>query len=256
MRTDFTPILMRTWVASGITVAVGAGKLISGAISHHKDQKQLDALKQPFEQVQGEYFQNRNLAEQMAGQGLPYSEMQYLTQGAERGLGTGVKAAEMGGATPNDISMLLQGYNDNINKIGAQDAETHMNNIRYFMDVNKQLAEQKEKTWAVNELQPYEAKLKQLQTSVQTDTANEYGAFDSIASGVMSGFQGNQYKSLLNQLYGQKQQAPQYSAPYATNTPSIATTTPSGTNSPAADVGTINANSYSPGAVVSPWERM
>lgn len=171
--------------------ALGAGlgvyEFLDSASKEKKDKAALDALKQPFYQVQSEFYQNKNIASQQAGQGLPTATRQYETQEAQWGLGAGLDAILRAGGGVNDAALLTQGYNNQIGKIGSQDAEAHMNNLQYFMKANADLAAEKTKQWTINEYQPYEAKLKELKQNIQTDEQNKWagisGAVGSLSAG-------------------------------------------------------------------------
>jgi hypothetical protein len=225
-------------IAAGTTAAIGGAEFISGLEGKKKDERAEKNLTQPFYQIQSEFQQNRNLAAQQAGQGLPTATKQYETQEAQRGLGTSLGDILKSGGDVNAASMLLSGYNNNIGKIGSADAEQHQANIQYFMKANSDLAAEKEKQWSINELQPYEAKLKELKQNVQTDQSNEMQGLTTAAGAASSFATGNSNAALIKKLMNSGNQQPglaSWSSPQLAN--------PNGTApSPAAGIGSINPN--------------
>lgn len=257
MRIDFTPQLQRTWVAAGATVAIGGVKFFEGLSSKKKDEKELNSLHQPFYQVQSEYFQNRNLAEQQAGQGLNSATKQYQTQEAQRGLSAGLGDILKAGGDVNDTSMLLSQYNNSLSKTAGEDAQQHAANIGYFMNANKDLAGQKTTQWSINEYQPYEAKLKELKQNVGADKQNEIGGLTTAAGGLTAGITGNQNASLIKKLLAKTTpEDPYLSGPMKAHrdsfNPGLANASMGG--DPAAGMGSIDPNTFSRGALVTPQD--
>jgi len=220
----------------------GIAQFITGLENEKKDKRDLNALHQPFYQIQSEYFQNRNIAGQAASGGTPAATKQFQTQEAQRGLGAGLGDILEAGGDVNAASLLLSQYNNNIGKAGAADAEQHMQNIQYFMNANKELAGQKTTQWSVNEYQPYEAKLKELKESVATDKQNIWGGATSAISSMIGAGTGSQNKGLTQKLFSSAQDGG-IQDPYA-NLPGLAPTGATG-GSPAANISQIDPNSFS-----------
>jgi len=156
-------------------IATGAAQSISGAVNLKKDKAELASLKRPFEKVQDEYYQNRNIAAAEAGGGLTSASKDLYESESQRGLGASVSALLQGGGDMNMISSIFDKYNRNTAGLAAEDSQAHQKNIEHFMGVNKDLASQKTTQFVVNELQPYENKLKELTQRVQGDKANIWG---------------------------------------------------------------------------------
>lgn len=190
MRIDFTPIRQFIPLAAA-TAGVGAVKegveFVDALIQRNKNERELSKLKQPFFKVQSEYEQNKNIAGSLGG--LPGETKDYLTDQANLGLGTGINAIQEQGGSANDVAKFFQGFDRSISRIGAEDAQARVDNIKYFMNVNKDLAGQKTSAFLVNELQPYEQKLKQLtqnisnaRSNMSTAANNFIGAGSAIAT--------------------------------------------------------------------------
>lgn len=164
---------------AAIGLVEGGVKLYSALHNEKKDKAALANLKQPFYNVQNEFYQNKNIAAQQAQTGLTSTAKNYLTNENEKGLGAGVQAILSSGGSGADISKLLSTYTNSTFNAAAQDSEAQQKNIQYFMDINKELAGQKITQWSLNEYQPYENKLKQLTENIATDKANANNAFDT-----------------------------------------------------------------------------
>lgn len=140
--------------------------------------KELARLKPAFYNIQNEYFQNKNLAEGMSMSGLPQSSKDYADIERQRGLSTGIGALIQSGASPNDISQLLGTYNLSVDRTAAEDAGAKLENIKYFMNTNKDLAGQKTIQWSYNEELPYERKLKDITKRREAAEANKWAGLN------------------------------------------------------------------------------
>ena len=178
-----------SWIFAGVASAgltLAAVKWVSGNSKEKKAKKAREALKAPFYDIQNEYYHNVNAANSMAQSGLPAATKDFYTNQSERGLSTGVEGILGSGGTPNDISKLFQTYNDGIGKLSSVDAETHLNNIKYYMGVNKDLAGQKTIQWAINKQQPYLNTLKELSAAQRAGEATKNEAYGDAMSSLTS----------------------------------------------------------------------
>lgn len=164
------------------TVAVAGAGIAESEIKHLKAKSQDReaaaegaSLRRPMEQIPDEYFQNRNIAGQNAMGGLTAGEKQYAGEQRERGLATSLDALGETEAGPNDFAGLNEVFSDSLRSQSALDAQLHHQNIEFFTNANKDLAGQKTTQFGVNELQPYETKLKEIQDrriAAQTNANN------------------------------------------------------------------------------------
>lgn len=190
------------------TVAVGAVSLgtsvykgLKANSADKKAEKEGASLKRPFYNIPGEYIENRNIAAERATQGLSDAEKTYIGEQRERGLGSSLQALKETGGGPNDFAQLNQVFADSLKSEAALDAQEHMKNIQFFTNANKDLAGQKATQLGVNELQPYESKLKEIQDrriAAQTNLGNAVdegiGSLSAVATGLNSrtpNFRGN-----------------------------------------------------------------
>lgn len=178
-----------SWVAAGVASAgltLAAVKWVSGNSKEKKAKRELANLKAPFYEIQDEYYQNKNKAAELAQAGLPAATKDFYANQSEKGLTAGIKAITGSGGNPNDVSKIFQTYEDSTAKISAIDAETHINNIKYYMGVNKDLAGQKTIQWAINKQQPYLNTLKQLNAAMKAGEATKNEAYSDAMSSISS----------------------------------------------------------------------
>lgn len=182
--------------------ALGGFEFVKGLQEAKRSKRELDRLNRQLYQIQPEYFENRNLAAVEAGQGLTSAAKDYMTSEAGRSLGAGIGAlTQTGGGSVNDIAKLTDIYNRSTRQIGAEDAEKQLANIQYFMNTNKELAGQKTMKWAINEYQPYQAKLKELQDRQAAAQQNIMGGLQMILGANSANNTANSNQALLNNLF-------------------------------------------------------
>lgn len=178
-----------SWIGAGVAV----GGLVLSAVKHSSGQKkEAEAkkgranLKTPFYNIQNEYYQNVNQAASLAQGGLPSATKDYYSNKSQQGLTAGITGILSGGGNPNDISKLFKTYDDGISKIASIDAETHINNIKYYREVNKDLAGQKTIQWSINKQQPYLNTLKELSAAQKAGEATKNEATNDAMSSLTS----------------------------------------------------------------------
>lgn len=167
-------------------IVEGVAQAFGGSKAKRKKEEELSKLKRPFYKIQDEYYQNKNLTGINAETGLPTATKDYYTTEAQRGLGAGINAIEVAGGDPNNISKLYDTYERGISKVASEDADAHVKNLQYFMTANKDLAGQKNIAFGVNELQPYEQKVKQLTEDIKAEEQNKWNGINT-ALGSLSG---------------------------------------------------------------------
>lgn len=179
-----------SWVSVGVgAVSLGAS-VYKGLKANSADKqaaKEGASLKRPFYQIPGEYFENRNIASERATQGLSDAEKTYTGEQRERGLASSLDTLGETGGGPNDFAQLNQVFADSLKSQSALDAQLHMKNIEFFTNANKELAGQKATAFGVNELQPYESKLKEIQDRRIAAQTNENNAVDEGIGALSAG---------------------------------------------------------------------
>lgn len=239
MRLNYANNFQYAWVSVGVA---GASALVSGyksirANAQDKEAaKEGAALKRPFEQVQPEYYQIKNLAEENASGGFTSAEKQYTQDQRERGLTTSLSALKQTGAGPNDFAGLDEVFSGSLRSEAADDARMHLQNINLFSNASKDLAAQKTIQWGVNEKEPFETKLNEIMGRRVAAKTNENNATDELLGSLSAAGTGiNSYMN--NKARGTP---PPDATPYTRNFGLAPTAGPVG--SPAAGIASINPN--------------
>lgn len=190
-------------VASAALNAVkGIGQLFGAKSDEEKAREELSKLKTPFYKIQDEYTQNRNIAANMASQGLPEATKNYYTTEAQRGLGSTLGAlSQTGGVSPNEAGRLMDIYNQSINRVASEYAQQRVSNIQTFFNLNKELAGQKTTQWTINEYAPYERKLKEITNRIAAAKQNQNTGFNDIIGSVSAAGTAISNNDLMNKLF-------------------------------------------------------
>lgn len=188
--------------AAVLGAGVEVAKVISSAHNLKKEKEELAKLHPAFYKIQDEYFQNKNIAGSLAQGGFTQTTKDFFTSGVELGLGSSMNALLKAGGSPNDIAGLMDVYGRSISGFGAEEGDRHIKNIQYFMDKNKELAGQKTTQWAVNEYQPYQAKLKEITERRAADTQNLWGGMEGVVGAASAYGTGQSNAKLMAKLFG------------------------------------------------------
>lgn len=168
-------------IGAGVGIASAGYGLYKG-IKSDSDKKKAEAekaaMQRPFEKVQDEYYQNQNISKELASGGLPDATKNYIERENRRGITAGVTALENSGGDLNMISKLFDNYSNQTAGLASEDAQQHMRNIQYYTGVNKDIAGQKTIQYGVNELQPFENKLKELSERIKADKINSNNGYN------------------------------------------------------------------------------
>jgi len=175
------PLLL---IGAGIMAAAGAAKAIHGA-KQAKEGRRLAANNvRPDYTVQDEYYNNQDLAANMAQRGLTEQALDYYTTNAERGLSVSVDGLLQAGGNVNSISSAVDNYNRSLAQVAATDAEMKNANIRYLIDRNKDLAGQKTMQWSLNKYEPYKDTAATAAALQKTGTENLYSGISQVGSSI------------------------------------------------------------------------
>lgn len=242
-----------SWVSVGVgAVSLGTSvyKGLHAASQDRKARKEGEAMKRPFYSVPSEDIINRNIWGNQAEQGLSSSEKEYAGEQRERGLATSAHAISETGAGVNQFGELNQVFADSLKSQSALDAQEHKQNIDFFTKANSEVAAQKGIQWGVNELQPYESKLKEIQDRRIAAKTNENNAYNEALGSLSAGATG--VNSYMKTNPGTPKQ-PDYSnlTPY-NRTFGLADTGGGAAGSPAGNFGSIDAGSWNPAATIQP----
>lgn len=172
-------------IISGALGAVGGiAKVIGAGNDYDKAKAEQDALKRPFYDIQKEYFQNRNIAANEASVGLGSAAKDFATTQLEGGVGAGISAVQQAGGDPNIIAQILAGYNSGVNELASMDSTARLQNIKNFMEYNKDLAGQKNIQKQINEFNPYYDKMAFTSQQMGIAKANKTQGWNDFLGGL------------------------------------------------------------------------
>jgi len=193
--------------SAALGVIKGVGSFFGAKSDEQKAQDELKKLKDPFYKIQNEYIQNRDIAGNLASGGLPESTKNYVTQEAQRGLGTSLAALGQNGGGVNDVARLNDVYMNSIDKVAAEDAQAKLGNIQNFFNANKELAGQKTIQWTLNEYRPFERKLKEITQRIGAAKQNQNTALNTAISSVGAAGTALSNNDLMSKLFSNNQGA-------------------------------------------------
>lgn len=235
---------------AGVSAGLSIYKGLHAESQDRKAAREGAALKRPFYSVPTEDLVNRNIAESQAQQGLSSAEKQYAGEQRERGLSSSAHALSETGASVNQFGELSHIFDDSLKSQSALDAQFHKSNIEMFTKANSDISAQKGIQFGINELQPYESKLKEIQDrriaakTNENNAVNEgIGSLSAAATGVNSYMKTNPGTTV--------QPAAGSASPY-NRTFGLADTGGGQAGSPAANYGSIDPNSWNPAATIQP----
>lgn len=182
-------------IGIGLMAAAGAAKSIHGANQAKQGRRMAAQNIRPEFEIQPEFIDNQALAASLAQSGLPESSLQYYTSNLERGLSSGTSAMLQAGGGPNAVSGLFDQYQQGLSGIAAADAQAKVNNIRYFIDRNRDLAEQRTMQWSLNKYEPYKDTARTAAQLQATGTENIFSGVSQIGSSLASGSKAGLFQS-------------------------------------------------------------
>lgn len=127
---------------AGLIVA-GAGVVTSGVegiIENHKANE--IKPKDPVYNIPAEFYQNREIARQMAEIGLPQQQYNNAENNINQTQASAIAAAQNSNNPGAAITNVVRQTNQEKSKLGAEDDQARQNNQRYFVNENKDVANQ------------------------------------------------------------------------------------------------------------------
>lgn len=144
-------------------LAIGAGaavlgtgfSIFNGLEQEHKANQIQKNLKQPQYQIPSEFYENRNIARQMAQLGLPQAQYNNQLNQINANQAGAVASASRSANPGAAISNITGQANAATNNLNAEDAQARETNQRFYVDENGQLGNQKLAQQQANVFDPY-----------------------------------------------------------------------------------------------------
>lgn len=129
---------------AGLAVA-GAGvatSAISSASQAHKANLLQKSLTDPTYNIPPEFYQNREIARQMAQIGIPQQQYNNATNNINQNEAAGIAALNNSANPGAGVTSVVRQGNAAKGNLDAEDAQARQNNQRYFVNENSQLGNQ------------------------------------------------------------------------------------------------------------------
>ncbi len=144
-----------SYVAVGVGVASLAYGVYNAESQKAKANKIEKSLKQPVYQIPQEFYQNRELARQMAQIGLPQSVKNNFTNQINQNEAGGIQALNNSANPGSGVAAVVGQGDAAAANLEAEDAQAKQNNQRFFVEQNAQLGNQKIQQQQANVFDPY-----------------------------------------------------------------------------------------------------
>lgn len=130
-----------SYIAAGVGVASLAYGVYNAESQKSKANKIQKGLHDPVYQIPQEFYQNREIARQMAQQGLPQSVINQQNDRINQNQAAAIEASSRS-SNPGGLAAVVRQGDDAGATLGAEDAQAKLNNQRFFIQMNKELGNQ------------------------------------------------------------------------------------------------------------------
>ena len=169
-------------------LAIGAGAALLGTgfqvyqgIKQESKANQLEkSLQQPQYAIPQEFYQNREIARQLAQVGLPSATYNNQFNQIAGNEATAIAAAQRSNNPAGAIGNIVSGTNAATSNLNAEDAQARQSNQRLFMQANDQIAGQKLQQQQANVFDPYTQHYNEMQAYRGAGLQNLNSAFQGV----------------------------------------------------------------------------
>lgn len=175
-------------IGAGVAVA-GLGYSVYNAESQKSKANKIEkGLKDPVYQIPAEFYQNREIARQMAQQGLPQEVINQQTNRINQTQGAAIDAISKGN-NPTGAAGIVRQSDAATGALAAEDAQARENNQRYFIQLNKDVAGQEIAKQQSDVFDKYTRNFNEMQALRGAGMQNENTAVQDATSLGMTGLQ-------------------------------------------------------------------
>lgn len=188
---------------AGLVVALGVGayQVIKGENAKKKARRDAAKNVRPDYSIPGYEFDNLNLLESRAGQGLSDASKRLATQNNERGLTAALNALFKGGGDMNNVSPLLQRYADSNNRLAVMDDEAKLRNINNLIAQRQRMSALTDKRWQVNQYAPWADEQQRISQQLALGEQQVNAGINAAGAGVAGYLGSTQGQSAINGLF-------------------------------------------------------
>lgn len=182
-------------IAAGAIVGASAlGKAAYGISQNSKASAIEKNNIRPFEQVQPEYQQNVNTAQQMAQEGLPQAVYNNQLNGINQNQAGGIAALNNSANPGANLASIVRAGDNAVGNLNAQDAAARNKNTLALIQQRGILAGAKQNAWNYNYADKYSENLAKSQALRGAGTQNIAGGLNTLGQAGM-GLLGNRMGS-------------------------------------------------------------
>lgn len=163
------------WAGGGASVTLGAAQYLIG---RHNDKKN----KRPDYVIPREVYQNKNLAQQQAMEGLPEETMNQYMANLERGTAYGLRDLSRNNSIAG-VGRLNDSMNMGYANIVSMDAQARQAHMAALMEQNQNVANYQDQAFQLNQLNPYYENKAKDQAMMGAGMQNMSQGFQSSNSG-------------------------------------------------------------------------
>lgn len=131
-----------------------------------------------------EVMENKNLAQQMAGEGLPSQQYQQAMRNIQRQQSNSIHAMQDRRSALAGLPSILHGINDATLNLDVANANAKRQNQRQLLDVNNQVARYKDQAWNWNVKNKYEQNHRYAMSLLGAGNQNVLGGIDKGLAGL------------------------------------------------------------------------
>lgn len=183
-------------IGAGVGVA-GLGYSIFNAESQKHKANQIEkGLRDPVYNIPPEFYQNREIARQMAQQGIPQEAINNQTNAINQNQAGAIDAVSKSANPGAAVASIVRQGDQSFGKLNADDAQARENNQRYFINQNAQVGNQQLAKQQNDVFDKYTRQFNQMQAYRGAGMQNENAAVqDATQLGMMAANQYNQNNS-------------------------------------------------------------
>lgn len=183
-------------IIGGASLLYGVGKDISNSNKANNIEKN---LKTPTDVIPQEFYQNREIARQMAQIGIPQQQYNNNLNNINQTQAGALNAVSNSANPGAGIAAIVRQGDQAKNTLDAEDAQARATNQRYFLQQNDKLAARKDQQEQTNVFDPYTRDFNQMQAyrgAADQTTGNLINAGASLGNSIL------RYKDQYPGLYG------------------------------------------------------
>lgn len=170
-------------IMGGVKLLGGLFKGLTGRSQRKQGNKLLAENPYPEAKVQSAFTENKDLATQMAKEGMPSEQYNKAMRNIQRQQIGALRGANDRRGGLMAISGLQQGTNDALLNLAAKDAEMRNANQRNLINVNNQYGNQQNRVWDWNVRNKYQQNRNYAMSLLGAGNANKVAGVDSAISG-------------------------------------------------------------------------